>query len=333
MESDEPTAADLGEAGLLEVIARRAPVPPPGEVWVGDDAAVLASPGAQLLLTTDLLVERVDFDLRWSSGSDVGYKAVAVNVSDVAAMGGRPHYGVATLSLPPHAAAASVIEILDGLEAGAQRWDLHIVGGDISKAAEITIALALLGTPVGRPVLRSGAHTGEAICVTGTLGASAGGLLALRDDLQGRADDIDGLIARHLRPEPRLREGQVLAEAKVSSMIDISDGLGLDLSRLMNASGTGCRIEPAAIPVEPALHELKKVCSESLDPLQLALAGGEDFELLFTCGAELVPRVTDDLVALGTSCTVIGEVSDAGMYLGEAPMKGGELGWDHLRSR
>lgn len=323
----------MGESGLLKEIFRRSPAAPSGEIWVGDDAALIRSPGTRLLFTTDLLVENVDFDLELSSGADIGYKAVAVNVSDVAAMGGTPEYGLATLSLRSDVTEDLVRDILDGLEEAARRWGLRLVGGDISSGRDIAVSVSLIGRSPEHPVVRSGAREGELIFVTGTLGASAGGLEALRAGLQGRDSGVDGMIRRHLRPEPRVEEGRKLAEAGVSAMIDVSDGLGLDLSRVMEASGTGCRIQPEAVPADPALETLGAMIEEGRAPFDLAFSGGEDFELLFTCSADVVKSVEASLAELGTEYNEIGRVTGSGLYLGDERLEERELGWDHLRKR
>ena len=265
--------SDLGEYALLERIAARPPGPPEGEIWSGDDAAAVEVPPGRLLLTTDLLVEGIDFDLSYCGGDDLGWKALAVNVSDLAAMGGRPVHALATLALPSDTPVSYVDRVLDGLMDAASSWNVELVGGDICYADRISVGIALTGS-AERVVERSTAAPGDSICVTGTLGASRAGLRALRAGLVGPA--AERVKRRHLRPHARLAEGGALAELGVTAMIDVSDGLVVDLANLMRASGTGCDVED--LPVDPDVAELFPD-----DAPDIAALGGEDFELLFTC--------------------------------------------------
>jgi len=323
------SVADVGEAGLLEIVKERfGNGSDHGEVWAGDDAAVLAT-GERSLLTTDVLVEGIDFDLAYGSGRDVGWKSLAVNISDIAAMGGRPTRAVVTLALPPTTVLGVVDSFLDGLVEGAARWDVGIVGGDISGAAQMSVSVAMLGTVDGDPVLRAGARPGDAICVTGSLGGAAGGLFALQGGVTGSSPRIDELVGRQLRPEPRVVEGAQLKRLGATSMIDVSDGLGLDLTRLMTASGTGCAIETAMLPVDPNLGALEG----GPDGVELALGGGEDLELLCTIDASRLDEAMEALAPPLAGFTRIGDVTEDGLMLDGVAMKGEELGWDHLRSR
>jgi thiamine-monophosphate kinase len=318
--------ADIGESGLIELVVQRFGAGPEGEVWAGDDAAIIGT-GARSLLTTDVVVEGVDFDLSYCTGFDVGWKSLAVNVSDVAAMGGTPARAVVALSLSPASPLPLVEAFLDGLEAGAREWSIGIVGGDISGAREMSVSVTLVGTLEGEPVLRSGARPGDAVCVTGTLGGAAGGLFALQRGLAGHNPDVDRLAARQLRPEPRVRESELLRDA--TSMIDVSDGLALDLSRLMSASGTGCDLRGDLIPVDPCLAALEG----GPDPTRLALSGGEDFELLCTLDPSSLDERMAALDAPLAGLTRIGVVTGGGCLLDGEPLRGEEPGWDHLRSR
>ena len=324
--SPHAPVSDIGESGLLELVRERFGSAPDGEVWAGDDAAVIVT-GAHSLLTTDVLVEGVDFDLSYCTGYDVGWKALAVNVSDIAAMGGMPQRAVVSLALPATTPLEVVESFIDGLDEGAGRWDVGIVGGDISGASEVSVSVALIGAFDGAPVLRSGARPGDAICVTGTLGGAAGGLFALQRGIGGHNDQIDRLVDRQLRPIPRLAESAELRTA--TSMIDVSDGLALDLTRLMSASGTGADISGSAIPIDPALAVLE----DGPDPMTLALGGGEDYELLCTIAASDLESVRYGLAGMA-GLTEIGVVTEGGRCLLDGRAFGGEeLGWDHLQNR
>ncbi|HEX2058316.1 MAG TPA: thiamine-phosphate kinase [Actinomycetota bacterium] len=307
---------------MIELVTSHLPSPPANELWTGDDAALVTLPTAAALVTTDVLVEGQDFDLSYCEGGDVGWKALAVNVSDLAAMAGRPTHGVATLALPPDTPVILVDEIARGLAAAARRWDVAVVGGDVSAASEISLGVTLLGVPATkRVVTRRGARPGDLVCVTGSIGGSWGGLHLLRS---GRGDAAADLVERHLRPQARVDEGRRLSDVGATAMIDVSDGLAVDLTRLMRASGTGCVVDPAAVPLDPGLRALGLREDELV---RGAILGGEDFELLAT-----LPSYAD-LVA---EVTVVGEVTqDQSLRFGEIDLEdlGREHGWDHLRGR
>jgi thiamine-monophosphate kinase len=352
----QKVVGDLAEDSLIERILGRLRQPPEGEVWAGDDAAVLRPPPGDLLFTTDVLVEGVDFSWGWCSGHDVGWKAMAVNASDIAAMGGRPGHALATLALSAATPVALVDDIVGGLVESAAAVGIDLVGGDISSARELSLGVALLGAagPHGA-VTRSGARVGDALCVTGHLGGAAGGLTVLREGLwtdallsgpaepgprlsggpaePGPRPGLRRLAARQLRPRARTHEGQALAALGATSMIDVSDGLLLDLLRLMTAAGHGCWVDPGLIPVDPDLSEIAGVLVSEEDLVSLAARGGEDFELLFTMDARRVARARAEL-AENVQVTQIGVVTEAGCRFGDEDIESMEqLGWEHLRNR
>ena len=326
--SDRQTVAEIGEVGLIERFAARLGAPPRGETWTGDDSAVLKAPGSIYLYTTDLLIEAIDFDMSYASGADIGWKALAVNVSDIAAMGGRPHHALVGLGVRTDCPLATADGILDGLLAAASRWDVQLVGGDISSSSALVLYVALTGVTETEPVRRSGARPGDSICVTGALGGAAGGLALLRDEVAAEPPARRRLVARQLRPEARLEEGRRLAALGATAMIDVSDGLIGDLLHLLDASELGCNVIPEAIPVDPDLTAL----TGGPDPLEAALGGGEDFELLFTLADDAVQRARVSLAELGTPVTRIGATHEGGKrMLGDGPLPAaGERGWDHL---
>jgi thiamine-monophosphate kinase len=324
----------LGEHGLLDRIARRIGPAPALEVWAGDDAAVVPWPHDRLLLTTDVLVEGLDFRLDWGSARDVGWKAVAVTVSDLAAMGARPRHAVASLSLPAETPVDVVDGLLDGMLAAASRWRLSLVGGDLSGASELSLAVAMVGAgDDGRPVLRSGARPGDSLCVTGSLGGARAGLVALqRGEGTAEGGEAGPALARQLRPQARVDEGVLLAGAGARAMIDLSDGLVVDLGRLMDASGTGCDVDPGAVPVDRAVEPVAR--RWGLDPLETALIGGEDYELLLTMEESLVAAARSSLEAMGTPLTRIGLVTEGAARVGGRELASWrEESWEHLRPR
>ncbi len=296
---------------IQELLTARLGVPPPGETWVGDDAAVVQTPGGPLLLAADLVVAGVHADLGLEGLDDLGWKALAVNVSDIAAMGGVPGHALVTVAGPPE---TDLGLLYSGLVEAARRWRCPIVGGDLSNGPVVTVSVAVTGSlPRGRlPVLRSGAREGDLLFVTGPLGAAAAGLRALRGgsgDLESRA-----LASRHRRPEARVAEGLAAAEGGARAMIDISDGLAADLGHLARASGVGVDLDH--VPVAEGATEAE------------ALTGGEDYELLFTSpDAGAVDRSFRMAGLAGPAC--IGRCTGrAGqLRLGGQPLEAG--GWEH----
>jgi thiamine-monophosphate kinase len=244
----------------------------PGEVWIGDDAAVLEGDAGPLLLTTDLVAEGVHFDRSLSSLADVGWKVLTANVSDVAAMGGRPLRAVVAVA---GAFGEDLEALYEGLREASATYRCPIVGGDLSDAPKgggLVISVSVLGTSDGRaPVLRSGARAGDRLFVTGELGAAAAGLRLLRAG-GPVPSELGGLPRAHRRPKARLLEGIVAAKAGASAMLDLSDGLGLDLDRLCRASAVGAEL--ARVPVARGAT------------LEEALGGGEDYELLIAASSE-----------------------------------------------
>ncbi|MDI3281292.1 MAG: thiamine-phosphate kinase [Bacillota bacterium] len=277
---------------------------------IGDDAAVLPGrPGFHTLLTVDTLVEGVHFLRPKISPADLGARALAVNVSDIAAMGGYPTFAVVSLAIPESLEVEWLEELYRGLLAEGTTWGVQVVGGDTVRAGEFSLTVALLGeVEEGRAVLRRGARPGERIAVTGTLGDSAAGLELLLRESGAPALDPEvraRLLARHFTPRPRVPEGRDLGAGIATAMIDVSDGIATDLRHLCSESGVGARIYADRLPLSPDLRAA--AAALGLDPVSLALSGGEDYELLFTAPEEKL-RPT---LAGGTPVTVIGEVVEA----------------------
>jgi thiamine-monophosphate kinase len=331
MEEGKEPISEIGEFGLVERFKERIGSPPAGEIWSGDDTAVVTA-ADRVLFTTDVLVEHVDFDLAYASGEDIGWKALAVNVSDIAAMGGAALSAVATLCTPPQTELRLADGIVDGLLAAAYRYGVDIVGGDVSEARSLSVSVALLGrAPESGPVLRSGAKPGDLLAVTGSLGGAAGGLKALRTGLVGMG--LEPLIWRQLRPNARQEEGIELARAGATAMIDISDGLAADLAHLIVSSACGCEVDSGAVPIDPGLARLVELDSE-VDPRALAVSGGEDFELLVALPPTELDAAREALSGLGTSFTVIGQVTEGPPTLdGRSLEEWKDKGWEHLRNR
>src|SRR5438093_10384847 len=328
------------EDELLATLRRLLSDDAPGvRLGLGDDAA-LVDMGAHLgVLTADMLVEGVHFALATTSARDLGYKAVAVNVSDVAAMGGSPRYGLVSLGVPAAVDASWVVELYGGIRDAATEYAVSIVGGDTSRSDRVVLSVAVTGEVArGRAVTRAGARPADRIVVTGWLGGAAGGLALSRADPHVVAQAVGSgwgheLLGAHFRPAARVGEGQALAGGGATGMIDVSGGLTLDLWRLCRESGVGAAVRLADVPVHPALFELAGVLE--VEPLELALSGGEDYELLATLPAPAVKDVASGLRdRFGTTLMEIGEIR-AGEGLTAMDRDGNERpmepkGWDHL---
>ena len=282
-------------------------------VGVGDDCAILEpEPGAALLATTDLFLEGVHFRRRWAQPADIGWKSLAVNLSDIAAMGGRPRWALMALACPEGTGAEEIEAFYEGALALARMHDVAIVGGDTSASpAGWLVNVTVLGQAVALR-LRSTARPGDVVAVTGALGRAAGGLAVLeREGVQpaAAATHLADLTTAHLRPRPRVAEGRWLTAAGgVTAMMDLSDGLGIDLPRLLDASRAGALIDVERLPVDDATRAVASALGA--DPLAWATGGGEDYELLLTCGRsafEPLQRGLSD--ACGTGLTAIGEVT------------------------
>jgi thiamine-monophosphate kinase len=329
------------EDELIEVIRRLLAEDMPGvKLGLGDDAALVEMGSHLGVLTADMLVEGVHFDRDTTPPADLGYKALAVNVSDVAAMGGSPRYALMSLGLPEDVEASWVVELYGGLREGAREYGMAVVGGDTSRADCVVVSVAVTGEVARNgAVTRGGARPGDRIVVTGALGAAAGGLMLLRapahDVAQAAASDWGrSLVEAHLRPVARVGEGQTLGQSGATAMIDVSDGLAKDLGRLCEASGVAAAVVLADIPVALTLKQLADAVPE-VDPVALALSGGEDYELLAALPPHAVPSASAKLAErFGTQLTDIGEIREGtGLVAIEADGRARTLepkGWDHF---
>ena len=274
--------ADCGEHALIARIKERLSMPSWVVVGPGDDAAAIEPVrGALDVLTTDSQVEGVHFDRRFVPPDAIGHRALAVNLSDLAAMGARPRAALLSLALPAALELTAFDQMLDGFVSLAGRHGVTLIGGNItSTPGPLVINVTASGTVHRRKILtRAGARAGDEVFVTGTLGDAAAGLLRLQAG-QITADDADA--ARYLRPDPRVRAGMLLGRNRAaSSCMDLSDGLADGVRQIAEASGVGIRLDASAIPVGQALRD--NHARNGPDPLDLAFRGGDDFELLFTC--------------------------------------------------
>jgi thiamine-monophosphate kinase len=275
---------------------------------IGDDtAAVRIHPERLLLVTTDSQVEDIHFIKRLISAKDLGRKAVAVAVSDIGAMGGMPRFFLASLGLSKEVDEVFLEELMDGFQAGAEEFELAFIGGNLSASQKIFIDITVLGeVEPNLMVKRSGARVEDIIYVSGTLGDSALGLRVLSSGTKSEKDNF--LIARHVYPQPRLTLGRELAERRVvTSMIDVSDGLILDLERITVEHGLGAEIYVEQVPISSYYRE--RISGFTQDPYEFALSGGEDYELLFTSPGEKRREVKEISNILGIEITEIGYVT------------------------
>ena len=333
---------DTGEFRLIDLLAETLAAEgvegpgldaPMSRVDIGDDAAVWEGGAGTRVLTADAMVEGVHFDLDLTHWRDLGWKAMAVNLSDVAAMGCLPTCSVVTLGLRDDLPVEGLVEMYRGMAEACRSHGGRVVGGDVVRSSVFFVSVAMEGEatvsdPDGRGVTltRHAAEIGDVIAVTGALGDSAGGLhLALAGEEFD--DSTERLRAAHFRPEPRLAAGQVLAKAGIRAAMDISDGLVGDLTKLCDASGVGAVVRGGDVPVSDALRSRFPDRWSSL-----ALTGGEDYELLFTGREETVREASK---AVDVPVTVIGEIVEVSRGVSVLDVDGMAIdakrgGWDHF---
>ena len=327
----------MGEFGLIDKI--KSIVGRPGHKvikGIGDDCAVIDASGKKLLLlTTDLLVEGVHFRKDFIAPEKLGRKALAVNISDVAAMGGKPLYALLSLAAPREIDVAYIDDIVSGIAAMAVESEVELVGGDVSLSSQtIVINIALIGEVDGDNALyRSGAAPGQAIFVTGQLGASAAGLDILNRGV--RIEKYASLIDSHISPRPHLKEAEILSSSGVvASLIDVSDGLVSDLGHICQESKVGAILKQTELPIP---DKCRQYCEDfKLNPLSFALYGGEDYVLLGTIPDHSFYGLRELMKSRGCMLYVIGKVTDeSGIRLqGESGIirEVAPGGYDHFRS-
>jgi len=277
----------LGEFGLIDRIRRNIAIGSGVHLGIGDDAAWVDHPRGSSLVTADLLIEGIHFDLNWTSLVDLGYKSLAVNLSDIAAMGGTPAYVMLSLGIPANFDSNKIDKLYRGIKGLAKKHCVTIVGGDTNTADSLIISVCLIGHPPKKPICRSGAHVGDDIYVTGTLGDAALGLDLLKLKRRPQSRAFEQLLTRHHRPTPRLAAGALLAKRNLASaMIDVSDGLIQDLTHICQASGVGARIQQDKLPLSSAYRALAGTIG-----MTHALSGGEDYELLFCAAPQQRKRI------------------------------------------
>ena len=346
--------SELGEDRFLERLRERVPASGPQvKLGIGDDAAALALPAGEMaLLSTDVLVENVHFTRQTLPPRFIGRKAVAVNASDIAAMGGRPTALMASVCVPIATEVAELFAVFDGVIERTSELKIDLVGGNLSQSPDaMVVDVSIVGVSLGGRVLtRLGARPGDSIYVSGKLGAAAEGLDLLKEGMavsgsgailvpkhlrEGPVPLAESCLRAHRDPEPRIQLGQFLCEHKLAtSCIDLSAGLSRDLNRICRENAIGARITETALPIHPGVLAWERVRGRS--PLEQALAGGEDYELLFTTGDEQKLRDWPD--GQGVAVTRIGVVTESSqgvkLHLREGTERAlDSAGWDHFQSK
>jgi thiamine-monophosphate kinase len=301
----------MGEFELLARVRERLPAPGPRvRLGMGDDAAVTV-PGGATATSVDAIVEGVHFRREHCGAGPIGRKALATALSDLAAMGAEPGEAYVVLGVPPGMGEEECLELIDGAAALAAETGTTLAGGDVIRAPALTVAVTVVGHADApeRFVTRAGARPGDALVLTGEIGGAAAGLLLLeRPEL---ADAVtpgtaERLRARQIEPRPRLDAGRALAAAGATAMIDLSDGIGGDARRLAEESGAGLRIDASALPLASGVAEVAAAAGRN--PLQLAISGGEDYELLAAVPPERLVEAASATGEAGTTLTQVGEV-------------------------
>lgn len=332
----------LGEFGLIEHLTQHFPITQAStRKGVGDDAAVIDNTGFYTVISTDMLVEGIHFDLAYSPLKHLGYKAVVVNLSDIYAMNAWPRQITVSIAISNRYSVEALDELYEGIRAACERYGVDLVGGDTTSSPRgMVISVTAIGqAEPGKLSFRSGARVGDLICITGDLGAAYLGLQLLErekriwlehPDVQPNLEDQKYLVGRQLKPEARqdMIEAFRKAELVPTSMIDISDGLASEIFHICKQSGVGALIEESGVPIHPEAQMM--ALQFKLDPITCALNGGEDYELLFT----IDPKDTDKVRFL-PDIYIAGEILDAkdGVKLNT---KGGKLhdlkaqGWKHF---
>jgi thiamine-monophosphate kinase len=305
-------------------------------VGLGDDAAVIAvKPGEQVVVTTDMLVERVHFRREWSDPYSIGWKAAAANLSDLAGMGAVPTFTFISIACTSRETVENLDRLYDGFVDCLNRYGSRLAGGDTNATPEnMVISVTQMGTVrAGKALTRAGARVGDILLVTGTLGDSAAGLALLSEYGLARADKVNkDLITIHRRPQPRIvAANAAAATGKVRAAMDITDGIAGDLKKLCAVSNVGARLDSHLLPISEAVRATAELLQK--DPVEMALIGGEDYELLLA----VAPGDVDDIIAaisgVGASVTAVGEVTKSGFRIvdesgAEREVEG--AGWDHF---
>ncbi|MBS3817349.1 MAG: thiamine-phosphate kinase [Candidatus Thermoplasmatota archaeon] len=311
--------SSLGEFGLIDKIAEKLKDEPDERIvkGIGDDCAVVLEGETNILLTTDMLVEGDHFDREWQTPWQIGWKSVIVNISDIAAMGGIPEWGLISVAFPEETTVPFADELMQGMVDASEEYGLKIIGGDTTHGDLLTINIAVTGKVDNDHLsLREDAESGDLICVSGDLGKSWAGLESLKAGKEGYTDF-------YLQPDCKLEVARTIAP-HVNAMIDVSDGLASEVTHIADESGLGAEIEKDKIPISKETTRTGETLNK--DPLQWALSGGEDFELVFTIPEERLDEIEE------IEPIVVGKMTEEGRYLIDPDGKKERLqgGYDHF---
>ncbi len=329
---------DIGEFGFIKRVNRGCLVRPGSVVrGIGDDAAVFRSDHRMLsLITADLLVERVHFLRRAITGFDLGYKSMAVNLSDIAAMGGIAREAFVSIAIPEDCELTYLEAVYEGMKALAAKFGVNILGGDTtSSKSDLVINVAVYGVaPEDQVLTRDAARPGDVIFSTGTLGNSRAGLFLILNRIEADTPELAALLAAHRHPEPHLREGRLLAaQPGIHAAIDVSDGLSSDLGHILEESRVGARLYAEKLPLSADLRHFCRRFRQSA--AEMALAGGEDYTLLLTAAADKAPAIAAEFSRVaGKPLHAIGEITEALqselVAADGSAMPLARTGWDHF---
>jgi len=304
---------------------------------IGDDAAVLEQEAdRQLVVTTDMLVEGVHFRRDWSDPYSIGWKSAAVNLSDIAAMGADPSFAFISIAFPAEETVEFLDRLYDGFVDCLNRYGARLAGGDTNTSPDrLVLSVTQLGTvTTGQALTRGGARVGDVLLVTGTLGDSSGGLALLSKYGLARAEKMASeLVQAHRRPQPRIVAARAAAQTgKAHAAMDLSDGLAGDLQKLCAASHVGARLDTAALPLSEALCQC--AADLGLNAIDLALDGGEDYELLLAVAPADVEAVRAAIASAGIPVSLVGEIVKSGFRIlapdGQDDLPTERRGWDHF---
>ena len=308
MTSPQQTLADLGEFGLVAALAERFPQGEQVLLGPGDDAAVVAVPDGRVVVSTDVLVEGRHFRRDWADAPDIGHRVAAANLSDINAMGGRATALTVGLAAPADLPVAWVLGLADGIAAEAALVGASVIGGDLTGADQVMVAVTALGSVAGAPVRRSGARPGDVVAIAGRQGWAAGGLAVLARGFRSPRKLVDA----YRRPEPPYAAGAQAAAAGATAMIDISDGLLADIGHIAEDSGVGIDVRTSAFEIAEPLQAVGAALGA--DPMRFVLSGGDDHALVATFPAG-VP-LPDGWTAIGAVAEGKGVTVDGGDYEG-----------------
>ena len=330
---------DIGEFGFIKRISRGCLIRPQNVIKaIGDDAAAfIPAPGQVILVTTDLLVERIHFLRDATSGFNLGHKALSVNLSDIAAMGGIAREAFISIAVPDNCPIEYLEDLYNGIKRLAAEFDVNLLGGDTTRSkADLIINISVVGYAFEKEILyRNTAQHGDIICTTGFLGDSRAGFHLIINDIKADSNELKALLDAHVIPKPYLREGKFFAlQDGVHAAIDVSDGLSSDIGHIAEESDVGIRLYSEKIPVS---NNLIKFCARfNFDPVEYALAGGEDYTLLCTVSPDKADHIAANyLKRFRNPLYQIGEITDSGKM--ELILSNGQIrfftpsGWDHFQ--